>query len=243
MQGPLEIHQVNTRLPLKCVALGDNHTHVISYEDGRTAWSAGLSVNLVDDLNRSRCKGKPIETVALGRNQGSDSSSTAEYPGPGEVWFMMRDTGCRYMGDGCEGQLQQLWNDSEIGDCERIERVAFATNGGWCVRQEGGGGQWVNLPDSLAAMLRVRWWSEGGVRQLSVGHHGEWFVLFESGSMKWEGVHPTLDRILKDGKVDGRTVRVEWVELGPGGTFVAVFDSYTVWYGSKRLTGRLRSCL
>lgn len=80
------------------------------------------------------------------------------------------------------------------------------------------------------------------MRQLSVGHNGECFVLFESGSMKWEGVHPTLDRILKDGKVDGRTLRVERVELGPDGTFAALFDTYTGWYGSKRLTSHLLSC-
>lgn len=56
------------------------------------------------------------------------------------------------------------------------------------------------------------------------------------------GCAPTLDRILKDGKVDGRTLRVEWVELGPDGTFAALFDTYTGWDGSKRLTGHLLSC-
>jgi hypothetical protein len=74
---------------------------------------------------------------------------------------------------------------------------------------------------------------------MSVGHNGEYFVLYKSGQHAWSGVHPTLDRLLTQQKVGGRACSIEWVELGPDGTFVALFDTHTVWYGSQVLTEHL----
>jgi hypothetical protein len=239
MQVAYEIHHVHTRLPLQCVALGDNDTYIISYKDGGIAWSAGLSDGLYEALNTSWRRKKSLAAVTLGRNQGSDSYATAE--DPGEVWFIMRDTGTTYMGDACESELRQLWWDSD-GD-DRVEGVAFAPSGGWYVVSKDGGGRWAGLPKSLADTLNEYWDAEGGVEQLSVGHNGEYFVLFESGVHYWSGVHPTLDRILEDGGIGGRSLSVEWVELGPDGTFVALFDNHTVWYSSEDLTEQLLSCL
>jgi hypothetical protein len=36
---------------------------------------------------------------------------------------------------------------------------------------------------------------------------------------------------------------VEWVELGPDGTFVALFEKYTAWYGGAFLTDDLLGCM
>lgn len=68
-------------------------------------------------------------------------------------------------------------------------------------------------------------------------------MLFKSGRYTWNGVHPTLDRLLEQQKVGGRDIRVEWVELGPDGTFVALFKNHTVWYGGEVLTKHLLSAL
>jgi hypothetical protein len=221
------------------VALGDDNTHVISYENGAIAFSGGLSKGLYETLDRSWKRKKSLATVALGRNQGSDSYSTAS--DPGEVYFMMRDTGTTYMGVACEEGLRQRWWEGK-GD-DRVEGVAFAPSCGWYLFKQGGGAAWNNLPKSLTDTLDEHWQPEGGVNRLSVGHNGEYFVLFESGVHYWAGVHPTLDRILEEGKIGSRSLSIEWVELGPDGTFVALFDNHTVWYGSEDLTEHLLSCL
>lgn len=238
LQVRREVHHVHARLPLRCVALGDSYTHVISYENGDMAWSSGLSDGLYEAVNTTRRYKKEIATVALGRNQGSSSYSKAA--DPGEVWFMMRDTGTTYMGSACEDDLRDAWDEQE--DSERVERVAFAPNGGWYLDTEGGGANWSGLPDSLEEALDELWDAEGGVEHLSVGHNGEWFVLFESGAYLWQGVHPTLDRLLSKQEVGGCTCNIEWVELGPGGTFVALCDKHTGWYGSRTLTDHLLAC-
>lgn len=110
LQGRLEIHHVHSRLPLQCVALGDNFTHVVSFEDGRFG-SAGLSGRLYDVLKATRKYGKEVAAVALGRNQGSDAY--IRDAAPADVWFVMRNTGTTYMGDGCHWELRDQWKNSE----------------------------------------------------------------------------------------------------------------------------------
>lgn len=234
-----EVHHVHARLPLQSVALGDDDTHVILYEDGDTAWSSALPDGLYTELRKSMKRRKGLAAVALGRNQGSDSYWTAA--DPGEVWFLMRESGTTYMGAGCEEELRDRWWNCD-GD-DRIVDVAFAPSCGWYAYRRGGGATWDGLPNSLHDELEAGWDEEGGVKHLSVGHNGEWFVLYESGAYRWNGVHPTLDRLLDQQEVGGRVISVEWVELGPDGTFVALFDSHTVWYGGEDLTEHLLSVM
>lgn len=229
---------MHSRLPVHSVALGDDFTHVILYQDGQEAWSAGLSDGLYLELQKSLRYKKTLAAVALGRNQGSDTYSSPS--DPDEVWFLMRDTGTTYMGSACEAELRDCWWDGAGED--RVVNVAFAPNGGWYVFKKGGA-RWSGLPKSLHEELREEWYAQDGVECLSVGHNGEWFVLYESGVYNWEGVHPTLDRLLRAQKVGGRDISIEWVELGPDGTFVAVFDNHTVWYGSQDLTDQLLDAL
>lgn len=224
-QDPLEVHRVHCRLPLRSVALGDGFIHIIAYEDGDTAWSAGLSDGLYNVLTTTRKYKREVAVVALGRNQGSDSYKAS--PNPEEVWFMRRDTGTTYMGSGCDDDLRDRWDEGE-GD-DRVVRVAFAPNNGWYLLfTRGGGASWDNLPHSLSKHLDECWDKEGGVDCLSVGHNGEWFVLCSSGRYSWQGVHPTLGGLLRTRKVAGTPCVVEWVELGPDGTFVALFNNHTV---------------
>jgi hypothetical protein len=76
-----------------------------------------------------------------------------------------------------------------------------------------------------------------------VGHNGEWFVKFGTGHYSSRGVHP-LEKLLDGISSSGnRTGAVEWVELGPGHTFVALFERYTAWYGCEDLTEALESCM
>jgi hypothetical protein len=214
------------------VALGDDFTHVIVFEDGDTAWSEGLSDGLYDTLTKTYKRGKKVASVAMGRNQGSDTYSTAT--DPDEVWFMMWNTGTTYMGTGCDEELRNEWWESE-GE-NRVEKVVFAPNNGWHVSRRGGGEWMDNLPSALSKHIDKTWDTGDSVQSISVGHNGEYFALYESGRYIWSGVHPTLDRLLEKKKVGGRACKVEWVELGPDGTFVALFDTHTVWYGSEDLT-------
>lgn len=78
---------------------------------------------------------------------------------------------------------------------------------------------------------------------MSVGHNGEYFVKYRSGQYAWCGVHPTLANLLIKEKIGGRACSIEWVELGPDATFVALFNNHTVWYGSEVLTEHLLAAL
>lgn len=112
---------VHSRLPLQSVALGDKGTHVILFEDGDTAWSSGLLDGLYAGLRKWLKRRKMVAAVALGRNQGSDSYRTAA--DPGEVWFLVRETGTTYMGAGCEEGLRDGWWNWDRND--EVVDVAF----------------------------------------------------------------------------------------------------------------------
>jgi hypothetical protein len=239
LQTPFEVHHVHARLPLHSVALGDDFNHVVLYEDGEVAWSSGLPDGLYDELSKAVKRGKGVAAVAMGRNQGSDSYSTAS--NPDEVWFLKRSTGTTYMGVGCEPELRTHWWDWQGQD--RIVDAAFAPNRGWFTYSQGGGDFWQNLPSSLTQDLDENWEKENGVKRMSVGHNGEWFVRYNSGLHVWQGLHPTLDCLLRKQKVGHRDITIEWVELGPDGTFVALFDRHSVWYGGAVLTDHLLCAL
>ena len=128
-----------------------------------------------------------------------------------------------------------MWWNGE-GD-DRVSKVFFGPNNGWCIFKEGGSISWDNLPDSLSDTIDAHWDEYDGVDDLSIGHNGEWFVKYGDGHFEWCGVHPALEAVfdLPSGKRGG----VEWVELGPDGAFVALFEKYTCWYGSSDLTEKL----
>jgi hypothetical protein len=140
------------------------------------------------------------------------------------------------MGEGCCEQLRDIWQGGEGDDF--IEKVPFAPSNGWYAFKHGGGAAWSGRPDSLYAALDEWLHEYDGVECLSVGHNGEWFVKFGTGHCMSNGVHPTLSKLLKKQEQTGA---VEWVELGPDGTFVALFERYTAWYGGKELTDELLS--
>lgn len=232
-----EVHHVHSRLPLTAVALGDNGSYVVSFEDGDAAWS-GVSDELHDMLETTLKYKREVASVALGRNQGSDTYCTAEVPE--EVYFMRRNTGVTYMGEQCEEELQAAWDAGE-GD-RFVVNVSFAPINGWFARRQVGA-TWNGLPDSLDEWLDRYWDKYDGVQQLSVGHNGEWFVLFKDGHYGSNGVHPALYKLLHSKRGKKRTGGVQWVELGPDGTWVALFDKYTAWYGNEDLTEALLSCM
>ncbi|KAF6253555.1 hypothetical protein COO60DRAFT_1546118 [Scenedesmus sp. NREL 46B-D3] len=212
------VHHVHQRLPLTAAALGDSGTYVVSYEDGNIAWSEGLSDVLYNVLQTSVRYKKDVVGVAMGRNQGSDTYQTAE--DPGDVRWVARGV---------------------AGD-DRVVDVSFAPNGGWYVRKEGGSCCWNGLPASLEDYLQKYWDEHDGVKELSVGHNGEYFVLFGSRAYGYCGVHPTLVKLLSSkpgSRLRERTGDVQWVELGPAGTFIALFERYTAWYGSEDLADAL----
>jgi hypothetical protein len=79
-----------------------------------------------------------------------------------------------------------------------------------------------------------------------VGHNGEWFVKWIYGIHAWHCVHPPLSELQGcnvGSTLRNRTGNVQWVELGPDSTFVAQFEKYTAWYGSKALTEALLTCV
>lgn len=93
------------------------------------------------------------------------------------------------------------------------------------------------LPGCLQEVLENYYEAQDGVKHLSIGHSGEWFVKFNSGLCQWSRVHHTLDYLLSE--VDDSSI--EWVELGEDGTFVALFEDFTAWYGTEGLTKHLLS--
>jgi hypothetical protein len=145
------------------------------------------------------------------------------------------------MGEGCEAGLRDEWDEGE--DDEYVVQVSFAPSFGWFALQESGDAVWNGLPDSLEDHLEKYWDKYDGVKALSVGHNGEWFVRFDNGKVTSRGVHPTLKKLLHDSSSKSRTGAVEWVELGPNGTFVVLFEKYTAWYGGEDLTEDVLSCM
>uniref|UniRef100_A0A383VKY9 Uncharacterized protein n=1 Tax=Tetradesmus obliquus TaxID=3088 RepID=A0A383VKY9_TETOB len=131
-----------------------------------------------------------------------------------------------------------MWNTGE-GD-KRVVKVLFAPDKGWFVLKRGQGTTRLGLPKSLNDHYDDYFDKYNGVQQLSVGHNGEWFVRLGSG-WAWNGVHPTLNMLLKQDVSSSMTGAVQWVELGPDGTWVALFDKYTAWYGNHALTKALLS--
>lgn len=165
---------MHCRLPLRAVALGDNSTYVIAYENGDTAWSAGLSAGLCKTL---KAAGRDITSVALGRNQGSDTYATSE--NPGDVCFVSLNRGATtYMGPQCASGLREMWKTGE-GD-KRVVKVSFAPDKGWFVLKRGQGTTRLGLPKSLNDQFAELFVKYNGVQQLSVGHNGEWFVRLGS---------------------------------------------------------------
>jgi hypothetical protein len=235
-----EVHQLRSRLSLRAVALGDNSTYVISYEDGDLAWSAGLSDGLYDTLKMTRKYKREVESVALGRNQGSSSYNAPS--DPGEVYFLRRNTHITYLGEQCARGLINMWQDGDGDDF--VVKVSFAPSNGWFAVDRGGSANWEGLPDSLHKALDAYWDDHDGVKALSVGHNGEWFVKWGTGAWSSKGVHPELKGLLDSSSYSCSTTgAVEWVELGPNHTFVALFEWYTAWYGSNNFTEALMSCM
>lgn len=125
---------MHSRLPLQSVALGDKGKHVILYEDGDSAWSSGLPDGLYTVLRMSKNNGEKMLAVAMGRNQGSDSYSTAA--DPGKVWFLRHDTASN-LGGGCEKGLRDCWWNGDRDDS--VVNVAFAPSCGWYAYRRGAG--------------------------------------------------------------------------------------------------------
>lgn len=215
---PAQVHRVHTRLPLRCVALGDGGTFVISYEDGDLTWSAGLSNGLIKVLRATHKYKRELCTISLGRNEGSGSYAVPD--DPGEVWFARRNTGVTYLGMSASADLREAWDTGEGDDF--ITHVFFAPSQGYFELTEGGGASWSDLPASLGAELEESWDHEGSVESRP-------------------RVHPTLNMLLKEWS--DVTGELEWAELGPNGTFVALFERYTAWYGSESLTHSLLECM
>jgi hypothetical protein len=235
-----EVHHVHSRLPLNAVALGDDGVYVIAYDDGASTWSV-ISDKLHKTLNNTlKRNGRGVAFVSLGRNQGSDSYDTAV--DPDDVYFVRRNTGTTYLGAQCADKLRDQWWNGE--DDERVVKVSFAPSNGWYAFERGGGATYEGLPASLKEHLDEYWQEYDGVQALSVGHNGEWFVKYvKGGAYASSGVHPALYKLLHTETGMSRTGAVEWVELGPDGTFVALFERYTAWYGFDNLTDALLSCM
>ena len=95
------VHHVHSRLPIERVALGDNETYIVSYEDGDCAWSVSHDSDIHDVLEKSVKKyKKPVAFVSLGKNDGSGSYNVPT--DPSNIWFVRRDTGTTYLGPTCK---------------------------------------------------------------------------------------------------------------------------------------------
>lgn len=69
------VHHVHRQLPLKSVALGDDDTYIIIWEDRGIFWSAGLPDSLYDTLNKVYIRegGYGCAFAAMGRSDARRS--------------------------------------------------------------------------------------------------------------------------------------------------------------------------
>lgn len=66
---------------------------------------------------------------------------------------------------------------------------------------------------------------------------GEWLVLAWDDTCWWNGVHPSLARILSiQERPQGN---LNFVSLGPDGTYCALFDNRTVWRAKQSFTDHM----
>lgn len=186
-----------------------------------------------------------IDIIALGKTKHN-----------GDIWFLKAYDGCGwYTGAGAcltgassTRSTLTFKYDKPLADDELhcVQKFFSAPdNGAYMVIKDKDEDEDVDicthLPQSLVDVLLMYTDAYHGVKWLSVGLCGDWFVKFEDGFYLWEGVHPVLDNMLREQhKSLGKP---KWVELGHDNTFVAQFELSTTWYGTEDLTAALLSTL
>jgi hypothetical protein len=157
-----------------CIAMS-GQSIVVLYADGRTAWSAGLTVNLDKKLRtRALSHGKPTYFAAgsQGRYYISFDNGKSEWVAPDAL-----------------GKLIQDWGGVSPG----VKLIAFGDSwDSYYVLFNDSSSQWAGLPTRLQNKLGSRNQQLAGVKYLSLGPNEEWFVSFEDGSWELGGAPANL---------------------------------------------------
>ena len=87
---------------------------------------------------------------------------------------------------------------------------------------------WCGIPDRAAELLQTR--SQATIGWAALGHAGSYFLLFDDGAYYWASVHPTLDALLRKGKVD---VHRLYLSADDWSYFLQLKDGRAFWDVSK----------
>ena len=176
------------------IACGEEATIMI-FEDGDTAWTKELPIQLYNKLNgRQKSLPKP-EYVALGSK---------------DRYFVRFRDGASQWSNHDEGFTKIIKEDERA-----IRSIAFGEHSdSYFIVYENGGYNYCNVPSALDDLMEERG-QLGDINCVSLGPDGEYFVEIENGQAWWGGTtEENLERIsqVRD--------RVHFIDFGDDGTFL-----------------------
>lgn len=179
--------------PVNCVALGRGY--IIVYEDGGLAWW-DVPSSLDRKFRNQEVHLPPVQFVAL----GPDGNFFIKFTNGKMEWV-------------AKPSFQRAIKKGASERALYVDKVAFGANGSWVILWTDGSIDYEGAPRDLAAQLDAV--AEGpGLRDVSLGPHGEWFVIFKDHSVQANNLltalHSALARIKQAG---GRVRSVAFGEM------------------------------
>jgi hypothetical protein len=174
--------------PVKDVALGRGY--VVVYEDGSVAWWDPPK-ELQRRFSNSETPLPPVQFVSLGCN---DNYFIKFVTGKME-WVAVES-------------LQNVIRNGVIHRQFNVSKVALGANGSWVVLWAHGLIEFEGVPQDMAAVLEAENRTGTiGLRDVSLGPHEEWFIIYKDHSVQANNLPNSLHTALLKIKEDGGRLR------------------------------------
>jgi len=190
-----------------------------------TCWS-----DLPDSLdNKIRGRNKKIAGVdylALDREPSHYEDHGMYAP---ERWFVRFEDG------------SYAWSDDLPAGADKVlhsrncTAVYFGPNGAYLIKHDKGCA-YDDLPGSMAEAIEDHYQVSGGITNVAMGPEGEWFIRWGDDGISRNSLHPSLEHLIDMEKGPGYPLRLR---LGPRGTYIAVFESCTVWRADSDVSDQI----
>lgn len=169
--------------------------------EGRPAWGPGIP-KLLDNKLRGRQNSLPtVDVVCL----GSD-----EYT----YFVQFADGKSEWAGNGIPDDLSRELQRSN----SNVKSIALGPDQAYYCMWEDGTEWWENLPQGLYNLLNGRQKSLPPVRNVNLGTRGEYFVVFDDGAWRCNGLPLNADRTVE--KIQGEGGEIYDIQFGHGGKWL-----------------------
>eukprot|EP01053_Blabericola_migrator_P012795 Blabericola_migrator_1__12794@NODE_822_length_6382_cov_129_292162_g571_i1_p1_GENE_NODE_822_length_6382_cov_129_292162_g571_i1NODE_822_length_6382_cov_129_292162_g571_i1_p1_ORF_typecomplete_len551_score51_51MscS_porin/PF12795_7/0_15DUF4140/PF13600_6/0_21FXMRP1_C_core/PF12235_8/0_33HOOK/PF05622_12/0_39_NODE_822_length_6382_cov_129_292162_g571_i144286080 len=223
--------------PVNIVALGRGY--VISYDDGTLTWGD------LCPLLEAKLRGQGLTPISTTGTPKAPATTP-----PVQIKYLVLGSESNFYVKFNNGRMEWCGQDG-FGECLRrgvnekrliVERVAFGPNGGWIVLWSDGTYDCESVPQTLFDRLRR---SRGGpvlspvsdplrrctgvatgIRDITVGPTGEWFIIYKDHSVQADNLPDALYKSLS--QIRERSGRVRSIIFGESRSWFVRF-----WDGSK----------